>query len=97
MSKWTVDVEYVVEVEIHDPDVIDRCFTEDWQAHYWPVTEREEVVRHIAFNAAMNGIESISRLDGWADLPDTAATIEVDRTAWYSHATEHNPGNEVTP
>lgn len=86
MSRYEVETEIVVEIEVHDPDVFDRCFTEDWQSHYWKVEDRSEVLKHLAFNAVCNGVEDISRLDGWADLPSTAATINVDRSTWYSSA-----------
>lgn len=88
MSKFTVTVEVEVEIEVLNEDVIDRCFTDGWQAHYWPVDEREEVAKHLAFNAVMNGIEDIARLDGWADLPSDAATISVDRRTFYASAVE---------
>ena len=39
---------------------------------------REGVIAHLAHNAAANGVEDISRLDGWADYPRGAVTFRVE-------------------
>lgn len=90
-ATYDATVSVPVTVEIHDPSVIDRCVKnhddegrphpigdgEGWRDHYYELRTAEQVIEHIAFNAINNGIDDISRLDGWADLDSSAATITV--------------------
>ena len=39
---------------------------------------RDGVIAHLAHNAVANGVEDISRLDGWADYPRGAVTFRVE-------------------
>lgn len=72
MSKYTITLAVTVEMEI-EPEVISRTQTEEWQNHFWRLTERE-ALEMLAWNVGVREI-GLSRLDGWADLPDTAAVV----------------------
>lgn len=66
------EVEVDVVITIHDDapkDVISRCFTKEWRDSMYTLRDEDEVIEHLAYNAAINGVEDVSRLDGWADVP----------------------------
>lgn len=81
-----------VDVTINDRDVIDRCVNNSesqrgdgsmvgWRDQFYNLDTEEKVIDHLVYNAVRNGVERVNRLDGWADLPDDAATmliIDVD-------------------
>lgn len=46
---------------------------------FYGYTTRDEVLRHLAFNAVVNGAEDVTVLDGWADLPGDACGMVVRR------------------
>ena len=76
-----VNVSLVVEVAIaiKDRSVIDRCVNNEdgWRDHFYDLETEQDVLNHLAYNCVSNGIERANRLDGWADLPDSAATMRV--------------------
>lgn len=87
---YEIDVTVTVRITVNDPNVIDRCVNNElvelgdgtivgWGDHLYNLPTRDDVLRHLAFNALMNGYEDLTRLDGWADLPREAATLDVDR------------------
>ncbi len=65
----TTTVDAVVTVNNHD--VIDRVTGpngDKWRSQfYWSIKTAEDVIAHLVFNAITNGVEDISRLDGWGD------------------------------
>ena len=66
------------------PDVITRC-TENkdgWRDHLYDFQDPFDVLRHLAFNVVMNGVEDIRRLDGWADVPEDAVRMRIDRLSF---------------
>jgi hypothetical protein len=68
-------------VTINDLDVVERVTGpggDDWRSQFYDLHTVEDVVEHLVFNAARNGIHDISRLEGWADLYQDAVTIEFD-------------------
>ena len=71
-----IHVRAVVEVTIHDPDAIARCFTEDWRSLMYQFDTEGEVLDHLAITLGCREM-SLSRLDGWADLPDDAVAARV--------------------
>lgn len=69
-------VEVEVFIDVHDPDVLGRVNDPEFREQMGPGFDDErDVIKHLAFNAVQNRIYDVSRLDGWADLPDNAATI----------------------
>lgn len=80
-QKFTVNVEVAVEIEINDPDVIERITGpggDEWRAHvYRGIRTEEDVLNHLAYNCVANGVENAALLDGWADLPRDAVQMHV--------------------
>ncbi len=88
MSKFAITATVYITVTIHDKDAVERVTGpggDEWRSRFYPTVETaEDVAEHFAFNAISNAVHDISRLDGWADLDASAATIEVDDTDFYS-------------
>jgi hypothetical protein len=62
------------------PDVITRC-TENidgWRDSYYDFTTPELVYEHLAYNCVANGVHDVSRLDGWADVPEDACRMFIE-------------------
>jgi hypothetical protein len=91
-SVHDVDIEISVRVTINDPDVVRRCVenlddqgvpqpdergSRGWRNVMYDLRTEEDVINHLAWNCAMNHFHDASRLDGWADLPPTAATMTI--------------------
>lgn len=78
--KHSVGFEGAVIVTVNDPDVIERVTGpggDEWRAQvYGGLHTANDVLRHLAWNHISGGVERANQLDGWADLPDDAATME---------------------
>ncbi len=48
-----------------------------WRDFFYDITTERDVVRHLAYNCAVNHYHDVSDLDGWADLPKGAATMSI--------------------
>jgi len=80
VTTYLAEVRLYVRVQINDPDVITRCVEDHdgWRTRmYYDLETLEQVIEHLAYNCARNHIEEVSRLDGWADLPDSAASMRI--------------------
>lgn len=69
-GEFTVAITLTVEDEI-----IDRTQQEDWRRDFYTLDELDAVemlMRNLVFRRV-----SLSQMDGWADAPDTAATVAV--------------------
>jgi len=70
-----------VTIEVHNPDALERVTGaggDEWRSQFYRLRTVEDVLEHWTYNRLVNGIEDISRLDGWADLPAAAVQIEVE-------------------
>ncbi len=79
----TLTLETDVTVTVNDPDVIERVTGpkgDEWRAQLYNLRTEDDVLDHLAYNAAANGATRANELDGWGDLPDDAATMEVGET-----------------
>jgi hypothetical protein len=80
--KHSVSFEGHVVVEVNDQDVIERVTDpvrgEEWRKSAYRLFTAAEVLQHLAYNCIANGIEKVNQLDGWADLPDDAATMALE-------------------
>lgn len=47
-----------------------------WRDHFYDLTTIQDVAEHLAWNLGIRG-DRLSNLDGFADLPDNAATAEM--------------------
>ena len=88
MTTYHVEMNVTVEVEVNDPNVIDRCVNNEptpsiaapeagWRDQFYPLHDRDDVLEHLAYNAAVNGQDDATSLDGWADLPHNAVQMRV--------------------
>ena len=79
MSTHNVEMLVAVRVEVNDPDVIARVVEnhDRWQETYYRMDTEDDVIEHLAFNCINNGTTRANALDGWADMSDTAATMDV--------------------
>lgn len=82
------EAEFAVDITVNDPDVFERVIGpngDEWRSYAYDLRTKGDVVRHLTFNAIVNGVEEINKLDGWADLPDGACTMRVIRDANYGN------------
>ncbi len=63
----------------NEPDTNGRGEVKGWRDFYYDLQTEDEVYAHLAFNCLVNGIEDVRRLDGWADVPEDAVRMWVDR------------------
>jgi hypothetical protein len=77
---FVAHIDAAVCVEINDPDVIERVTGpkgDEWRSQMYNLHTKEDVIQHLAYNALVNGVGHASKLEGWADLPEGAATMSV--------------------
>lgn len=81
-QRHSVSCEGHVVVTINDPDVIERVTNpvrgQEFREQLYQLYIADDVIRHLAYNCLANGVERANQLDGWADLPDDAATMAVE-------------------
>lgn len=81
MSEQFVTCELEVSITVNDPDVFERVTGpkgDEWRAQlYNGVHTKEDVLKHLAAAGVMPGAERANQLEGWADLPNDAATMEI--------------------
>lgn len=69
-----------VELQIADPDVIERVTGpggDEWREQLYDLHTEQDVLKHLAYNCVANGCENATMLDGWADLPREAVRMRV--------------------
>lgn len=92
-GEFEVEVTARVRITIIDPSVVTRAVENHddqgvpqpdvkdgtgWRnVLYSDVTTRDRVLAHLAYNAVANGVTNAAALDGWADMPREAATMDV--------------------
>ena len=78
---FEVEMLVTVVVNVSDPLVLSRPIenTDGWRDDLYDLKTRDDVLNHLAFNAIANSVENGLILDGWADLPADAVTMEVSR------------------
>lgn len=81
MASKLVEVRLYVRVTVDDQNVVDRCVNNEngWRDSLYPLETEDQVYEHLAYNFAVNHAR-LSQLDGWADLPDSAASGRVEDT-----------------
>jgi len=90
-STYDVDVRISLRVTVNDDDVIDRVVQNKdgdgvpqpigsggWQDKLYSLSTPEQVITMLAYNATVNGVEDISRLDGWGDLDYEAVDFKIE-------------------
>jgi hypothetical protein len=71
--RFVIELSCVIEI---DSEVI-RAVSKDWRKRFYELETPGEIAEHLAFNMLVNG-RKLSQLDGFADLPNDAATIPAD-------------------
>ncbi len=81
---FEVEVAVIVRITVRNPNAIDRCVNNEdgWRDTLYDLETTNDVLRHWAFNAVMNGREDVRKLEGWADLPPNAVTLDVRRDSF---------------
>jgi hypothetical protein len=74
MRTYRVYMEACIVVEVADPDDLERRAGDEHRQ-----TDLETAVKHLGWNRLVNGYGDASRIDGWADLPAGAVTMQIDR------------------
>lgn len=81
LSKRQVETVAVVEITINDREPVERVTGPDgdeWRRQvYGEIRTEQDVLNHWASNAIRNGVEDVSELDGWADVPARTVTMTV--------------------
>lgn len=77
MRKFVVDVVVPVSIVVHDEEALSRGQDPEWGEQLYGTMDEDAALRHWAHNAVANGVTTVTRLDGWADLPDNAVILEV--------------------
>jgi hypothetical protein len=55
---------------------------DEWRSQFYALETDAEVVEHFVYNAVVNGVHDITRLDGWADCDPDAIKVEIDDTSF---------------
>ena len=72
--KFTVRVTSTVEVEMDESLLPD----DDWREHFYRhIKSFEDLAELLAYNRVANGVEHISKLDGFADRDDSLCDLDV--------------------
>lgn len=76
------DVDVTMKIVLHNApdDWMSRCFTPEWRSHFYHLRDEDDVHEHLIYNALVNGVDDISRLEGWADIEPGAVRLHVDVT-----------------
>ena len=86
--RYEVEVDVCVTVTVNDPDVIERVIGpngDEWRSRFYAsIRTAEDVMEHFAFNAVHNATTDIRCLDGWADVDEDAALVEVEAGGCYT-------------
>jgi hypothetical protein len=80
-QRFSANVETIVHVEVHNPDVIERVTGTggtEWRSQFYNLYTAHDVIEHLAFNYVRNGVDDISRLEGWSDLDSSAVSFHRD-------------------
>lgn len=73
MSRHAITLTVTVTLDIED-EVIARALTAEWQGNFYQMDRVDDVFEMLAWNIGCREI-GLSRLDGWADMPDSAAVV----------------------
>ena len=75
-----IDAEVTIRITIDDERVITAMLADEdgRNSACYHLADEEEILRHLAFNALLNGRHDLRHLDGWGDMPE-GASMQVDR------------------
>lgn len=93
--RFKVMQEVEVEVIVHDEDAFERVTGPsggDFREGLYRLHTEKDVLNHWAYNCVQNGVFDATRLDGWADLPDGAVSMEIVAVEDAHYTEEELPG-----
>jgi len=85
MGKKRFRVEFTGEAIIEIDDAVIGIVDDKWRSVFYDLDTIYDVAEHVAYNLIINRL-SLSRMDGWADMPDELARI-VEEPDWEAFAT----------
>lgn len=71
MTKY--NLEFLVSIDIDIDPAVFAEVTDEWRSVFYDLQDDEEVAEHVARNVFMG--RGLSRLDGWAGMSDSLATV----------------------
>jgi len=75
MAKIVKTVEVRTRVRVaFEPDLLPD---DDWRRVFYDIRTPEQLAEHFAHNRVVNGIQSLSALDGFADRSDSDLAVEI--------------------
>lgn len=85
---------YRIRTEVDVIIEVDEDYSDDWgglldprrQEGIYNLETRDEMLRHLAYNALVNGQRDASRLDGWADISADHLAMDVDHDNIWLHS-----------
>lgn len=78
---YVVEAPVTLSITVHDRDALERVIGaggDEWRSQFYRLTTTEDVLEHWTYNAVCNGVQDVSRLEGWADLPAGAVTLDLE-------------------
>lgn len=78
-KRTTFKVTFEVEVTLTlSEDMLSAVLTDEWRRQYYKLINSQDVAEHLAYNFALNRVESLKRLDGFADRHDEDAILVAE-------------------
>jgi len=71
--KHKFEVTFTVTAKIELDDDVITAVDSEWRSQFYNLDSINDIAEHIAYNLLRGA--SLSRLDGWADQPDTNARL----------------------
>jgi len=78
-GKYSIETSVTLSIEVKNRDAIERVTGaggDEWRSQFYRLHTVRDVLEHWAYNAVINGIYDVSRLEGWADLDSDAVVID---------------------
>lgn len=78
---YRLGADVTVAITVRDAEAIERVVGaegDEWRSRFYNLSTRDDVLDHWTYNAIVNGVRDVTRLDGWNDLPAGAVEIHVE-------------------
>lgn len=79
--RCVVETDVAVTITVRNADALDRVTGpngDEWRAQFYRLHTVEDVLEHWTYNALVNGVFDVRRLEGWADLAAGAVAFDVE-------------------
>ena len=85
MGKKRFRVEFTGEAVIELDDAIFDAVDDEWRSVFYDLNTIYDIAEHIGYNLVIRNCP-LSRMDGWADMPDDLARI-IEESDWETFST----------